>query len=300
MTIPAEALFDISGYSVKGFCVIPGFSEEKEVFRMKSRMTELVAEWIPDEAVDSIFTTKGEQRRRDNYFVDSAEVVRFFLEEEAVDAESGKIKEGIAKEELINKAGHGLHVSDDVFREFASSRRVNEVVRALGYRDAVVPQSMYIFKQPRMGGQVGSHQDSAFLHTYPELSCLGLWLALDEACLENGCLWVRPGSHTEALRRRYVRDSEGKVGFVWIEEPKYEAKLIDNPSEHGFIPVPVKSGDMVVIHGSLDHMSLANRSSKARHSFQLHLVEGPKAGIYWSDNNWLQYPAGKSFMSISA
>ena len=44
-----------------------------------------------------------------------------------------------------------------------------------------------------------------------------------------------------------------------------------------------------VFPGTLDHLSLPNYSKKSRHTFQLHLVEGPKAGVTWSRGNWLQY-----------
>lgn len=55
-------------------------------------------------------------------------------------------------------------------------------------------QSMYIFKQPSIGGEVVPHQDSAFLSTDPP-SCIGLWFALEDANKENGCLWcvLQPG-----------------------------------------------------------------------------------------------------------
>ena len=56
----------------------------------------------------------------------------------------------------------------------------------------------------------------------------------------------------------------------------------------GFIPYPCKAGDLVLIHGQVDHMSLPNWSSKSRHTYQLHLIEGPSQGIKWSESNWLQ------------
>lgn len=297
MSNQSHSNFPKEDFSVNGFCILQGFVAKCTYERMKSRMVELVSEWTPDDSVDSVFTTKGSQGRRDNYFNYSAEKISFFLEEDAIDDSCGRIKHGIPKSELVNKAGHGLHLSDSVFREYSFSSKVKELVHFLGYKDPVIPQSMYIFKQPRIGGQVRSHQDSTFLHTYPELSCLGLWLALDDADLENGCLWVREGSHKETLRRQYVRQGE-TLGFKWLNDCKYEDMDLEDPSKCGFIPVPVKAGDLVVIHGSLDHMSQANRSSKARHSFQLHLVEGPKSSIYWSDENWLQYKNGKPFVSL--
>ncbi len=67
---------------------------------------------------------------------------------------------------------------------------------------------MYIFKQAYVGAEVTSHQDSTFLYTTPKQSCLGLWLALDDATLTNGCLWVRPKSHKEKVRRIFQRNVE--------------------------------------------------------------------------------------------
>jgi len=178
---------------------------------------------------------------------------------------------------------------------------------------------MYIFKQPFIGGEVTSHQDSSFLHTEPRETCLGLWLALHPATVENGCIWARPGSHREAVRRLFVRnpahfggdksapqmifrDQEATSGDrAW----SWEGKLPDgwaSPSEGlqaaGFQPLECEVGDLVVIHGQVDHLSLPNKSDRQRETFQLHLVEGPMEGITWADSNWLQYPTGKTFPSL--
>jgi phytanoyl-CoA hydroxylase len=63
----------------------------------------------------------------------------------------------------------------------------------------------------------------------------------------------------------------------------------------GFIPVPCEAGDALVFPGTLDHLSLANSSTKRRHTFQLHLIDGVNK---WSEKNWLQYPDGKPFMEL--
>jgi phytanoyl-CoA hydroxylase len=66
----------------------------------------------------------------------------------------------------------------------------------------------------------------------------------------------------------------------------------------GFVELEVKAGDLVVIHGQIDHLSLANTSQASRHTFQLHLIEGPTEGVTWSPDNWLQYPEGVSFPTL--
>lgn len=95
------------------------------------------------------------------------------------------------------------------FYDFTHSTKLRQLVQHdLGWTQPVVPQSMYIFKPAQMGGVVHSHQDSTFLFTTPQQSCLGLWLALDDATLDNGCLWVRPQSHVEPVRRHYQRNPQ--------------------------------------------------------------------------------------------
>ena len=63
----------------------------------------------------------------------------------------------------------------------------------------------------------------------------------------------------------------------------------------GFVPLPVRAGDLVVLAGTLDHLSLPNLSPDARHTFQLHMVEGPDAGVEWAPENWLQYASKQPF-----
>jgi phytanoyl-CoA hydroxylase len=191
---------------------------------------------------------------------------------------------------------------------------------------------MYIFKQARTGGQVTSHQDSTFLYTEPQQSCLGLWLAVDDATLDNGCLWVRPKSHLEPVRRRYQRNPEhfgpesiaarsnhvrgdaAAPKFVMEDLPAaaesdprhksapWDGRLPDNGLrgllDAGFVPVECRAGDLLAFCGTLDHLSLENSSDRARHTFQLHLVEGPSQNYSWSSSNWLQYPDDRPFLRL--
>src|SRR3546814_8114730 len=75
---------------------------------------------------------------------------------------------------------------------------------------------MYIFKQPHIGGEVGWHQDSTFLYTDP-LSVVGLWFALEDATLENGCLWALPGAHKGPLRERWRR-KDGALAMERLDD----------------------------------------------------------------------------------
>jgi phytanoyl-CoA hydroxylase len=88
--------------------------------------------------------------------MNSAANVSFFFEEGAF-ADDGTLV--AAKARSINKIGHALHDVDPVFREFSRSPRMQALYRSLGFKRPLPVQSMYIFKQPRIGGSVVPHQD---------------------------------------------------------------------------------------------------------------------------------------------
>ena len=116
------------------------------------------------------------------YFLDSASNVSFFFEEGAFDDDGNLQRQ---KEVSINKIGHALHDLDPAFRKFSRSDKMKALLDSLGYREPTPVQSMYIFKQPKIGGEVVPHQDSTFLYTDPP-SVIGIWLALEDATLTNG------------------------------------------------------------------------------------------------------------------
>ena len=304
-------------FDTHGFLVVPQFADDETVSALKKQMQDLAEnDWDPSTSVDTFGTDSASNTTRGDYFLDSSNKVHFFAEPTALETSpDGKqqLKCNFQKDVLaaLNKAGHGMHVIPGSFREYTLSRKMKELVTDLGWRDPVVPQSMYIFKQPKIGGTVHSHQDSTFLFTEPRQTCLGLWLALDDATLDNGCLWVRPGSHRESLRRQFIRNPDYFEGND-MTVPKlvfrihngdanvpWEGELPLSLSKTGFIPVEVKAGDLVAFCGTLDHLSLPNFSSLQRHTFQLHLVEGPREGIKWSHENWLQYPSGAEFVRLT-
>ncbi|XP_074587392.1 phytanoyl-CoA dioxygenase isoform X2 [Curcuma longa] len=256
-------------FNVNGYLVVESFSGSEEVKEMRDRMEELLNGF--DGSYSSIFSTTNQQHT-DAYFFESAEKISFFFEEKAFGVD-GCLKQ--PKELSINKVGHALHEIDPVFKKFSISDKLLGMLFSLDYKRPVVIQSMYIFKQPGIGGEVTPHQDNSFLYTDPP-SCTGLWLALEDATITNGCLWAIPGSHKNGLKRRFIRDENG----VHFDEPSpsYDQK--------DFVPLEVKEGALVVIHGDLIHQSFENKSSKSRHALSLHVVETQEHE--WSKDNWIQ------------
>lgn len=260
----------LQSFHSQGFLVIESFSSPEEIDNMRKRMDQLLDEF--DYSTSSIFSTKNQQQMTDNYFYDSAEKISFFFEEKAF-GNDGNLKQ--PKELSINKVGHALHELDPVFKNISCSEKVSGLLVSLGFRRPVIIQSMYIFKQPGIGGEVVPHQDNSFLYTEPP-TCTGLWLALEDATVINGCLWAIPGSQKNGLVRRFIRDEEG-VHFD-RPSPSYDSK--------NFVPIEVKAGSLVVIHGDLIHQSFENQSSKSRHAYSIHVVD--TEGCKWTQENWIR------------
>jgi phytanoyl-CoA hydroxylase len=263
-----------AAFEKDGFLVLPGFVGAEDCDRLQQRMADLVAAFEPGE-VATIFSTTARSHAQDRYFLESGDNIRFFFEEEAFDTEGRLLQ---AKEASINKVGHALHDLDAVFDRFSRQPALADLVARLGLRSPLLLQSMYIFKQPKIGGEVVCHQDAAFLHTEPE-SVIGLWFALERATQENGCLWVLPGGHHGPLRARFVRQGDGTDMLQLDPTPL--------PTE-GLVPLEVERGSLVVLHGRLPHWSAPNRSAHSRHAYALHVIDGEAE---YSADNWLQRAA---------
>src|ERR1043165_8490200 len=146
----------LAQYDEQGFLVLEGFADEAECDQLRARAEELVREFDPAEVI-SIFSTHEQNRLTDDYFLTSGDKIRFFFEENAFNPD-GTLK--YKKEKSINKIGHALHDLDSVFQKFSRREKLKQLATALGFADSLLLQSMYIFKQPNIGGEVTCHQDS--------------------------------------------------------------------------------------------------------------------------------------------
>lgn len=261
----------LTDYSRDGYLVLNNFVESIDCDSLRCRADELIREFDPSRET-SVFSTHEQNRIADGYFLDSANNISFFLEENARNSD-GLLKQ--SKEQSINKIGHALHDLDPVFDRFSRSSKIEQLAKDIGIEMPLLLQSMYIFKQPHIGGEVNCHQDSTFLYTEPT-DILGLWFALEEATLENGCLWVLPGGHKRGLKSRWVRTENGMQFETYDSLPWPEEELI---------PLEVKKGSLIVLNGLLPHRSLENRSSKSRHAYTLHIIS---ADSHYPADNWLQ------------
>eukprot|EP00057_Strongylocentrotus_purpuratus_P021053 XP_011675527.1 PREDICTED: phytanoyl-CoA dioxygenase domain-containing protein 1 [Strongylocentrotus purpuratus] len=178
-----------------GFLVVENFLTKEEVESLKIECHDIVQNMDPKQHARCTFDTSENTQARNEYFMTSGDKIRFFFEKEALDKEGNLL---VDKHCSLNKVGHALHELSPPFKTISCSKKVQDIARNLDFKKPVIVQSMYIFKPPHFGGEVTAHQDGIFLHTDP-LKLTGYWIALEDAEIDNGCLYFIPGSHSRSL-----------------------------------------------------------------------------------------------------
>ncbi len=261
-----------AAFQTDGYLVLPGFKPVAELEALRRRALEIVEGAEPG-AQAAVFSSVAPERLADAALIASAEAMHVFFEEEAFD-DRGRLRQSRARS--INKIGHALHDLDPVFDAFSRGPALAEVARAAGLEAPQLWQSMVIFKQPYIGGEVRWHQDASFFVTEPH-SVTTFWFALEDATRDNGCLWVQPGGHHGPLREVFERQGESLSMRRLVDTPW--------PTQDDAVALEVPAGTLVCFHGHLPHWSAPNRSAASRMAYTLHVTD---ARATYSPRNWLQ------------
>lgn len=146
---------------------------------------------------------------------------------------------------------HFPHKVSSVMYDYLAHPAIVDVLTRVVSPNVKCMQSMLFIKSSGKPGQAW-HQDEDFIPTR-DRSLVGAWMALDDATVENGCLWVIPGSH--------------KHGVLWPQEHQNDERFDCTDESYGFpyqesdsIPVEVKAGAIVFFNGYLLHRSFENRA----------------------------------------
>ncbi len=121
------------------------------------------------------------------------------------------------------------------------------------------------FKPPRHGGPTGWHQDFPAWPVLQPADLISAWVALDDAEIDNGCMWMVPGSH------RW-----GHIPLQSNEDfsPRYDASLVPEGAEVKTEPLIVKKGEVAFHHCMTWHGSPANKTDRPRRAIAVHYMPG--------------------------
>jgi phytanoyl-CoA hydroxylase len=144
---------------------------------------------------------------------------------------------------------HFPHKLSEVMLDAVKQPAAIEALTAVIGPNVKCMQSMLFVKASGKPGQAW-HQDEIYIPTR-DRSLTGAWFALDDATVENGCLWVLPGSNRPGIL--YYQEWHGDPRF----DCAWEARRFPYSNDEA-VPVEVKAGSMVVFNGYTLHRSLPN------------------------------------------
>lgn len=229
------------------------------------------------ESIDDVGEAEVEQFRRDGYLA-----VRNMLDPQAVKdvlAGLGAVLdlpgqdnvqwEAWAKDKIDTVRGEERM---DLVRKFmwftekdprtlalAKDPAILKVVRALCGSDEVsMFQDMALLKPPGGGREKPWHQDNAYFNYEPGTPIVGVWIALDDATVDNGCMHVLPGTHVEGAVPHFQR-RDWQLCDTAIDQTRDTA-------------VPLPAGGALFFHGLLHHGTPTNLTNTRRRAVQLHYL----------------------------
>jgi phytanoyl-CoA hydroxylase len=213
------------------------------------------------------------QFQRDGYCViaglfsatEIAEILTFF---EEFKLQGGAIYDDGLRYAEVDPAQRQLramhpHRYSDRAKMWALNPNVASVLTALLGRAPLLAQTMYYFKPPGGKGQ-GMHQDNFYLLAAPA-TCIAAWTSIDGADLDNGCLYVVPGSN----RKDIHCPADGPEAWMGYGDSHIK------PFPRGVKPIPVEvpKGSTMFFDGNLIHGSGPNRTKdRFRRTFIGHYI----------------------------
>lgn len=271
-------------FQENGIITLQNFFSDTDLSVIKRELSEVESEALKDlkknwssEKINFFTTLKdNEDFVTTEYFQKSANENHIFYE-------------NIEGELVINRIGHALHLDPTkkiLHGSVYKNTKLNEALRATGLQHPHCLLSVYIPKHARgFGSDVKPHQESSFAHTTP-LSSKVLWVALEDATIENACMWGLMKSHKFPLKYlSKVNHKEKKRTYVQLSDfiiPAFKA------GETIYEPLEVKAGDALLFDGNFVHCSPQNLSLKSRKAISFQFIDTHH--VEFSSFNWIKNP----------
>lgn len=189
-----------------------------------------------------------------------------FLSALPVEQRAWYVDGGVTTRTVLRKLDNP-HAHRPAVRALARDRRLLDLVEGFIGKGVSVYFSQIFFKPPEGGGPKPAHQDNYYFGPADPEGMVTAWIALDDATLENGCLYFGDGSNLGPVYDHFA--PEGEPYNLQIP-----ASILDRQP---MSPAPVRKGGVSFHHGNTFHCSGPNLSRKWRRACALHFVRNDNA-----------------------
>jgi ectoine hydroxylase-related dioxygenase (phytanoyl-CoA dioxygenase family) len=170
---------------------------------------------------------------------------------------------GVSDRKVLRKLDNPVALRKP-FRELAHDPALTSLVRQLIGDDLKVLFSQIFFKPPGGGGPKPVHQDNFYFGPNDPDGMVTAWIALDDADVENGCLYYGEASHLDGIIE-HVAPADRPYDLLVPSEVAAKVKMR---------PAPVKKGGVSFHHGTTLHQSSDNKSDRWRRACAIHYANG--------------------------
>ena len=189
-----------------------------------------------------------------------------------------EVDPALSDTEVLKKyvAIHFPNKISKLIHQFLFHARVVDVLTKIISRNLKCMQSMLFVKGPGKAGQ-SWHQDEFYIPTRDK-SLTGAWIAIDDATVENGCLWIIPGRPGHIMRR-VKNDSNEYADIDTVDVSEYHEQMI---------PVEVKSGSVIFFNGYTLHSSLRNKTNDCFRTALVNHYMSAESMLPWDQDGKLE------------
>ena len=166
-------------------------------------------------------------------------------------------RDGSGRERRVYQL-RAAHREHPFFDRLIRDPRILDIVEAIIGPDIRMMLCQGFYKPPHSGAEMEWHQDDYYFRVSKENAVVSCWLTLDDATVENGCMWVLRGSHGEFLEHL---PQEGKENVILhVDESKA-------------VPIELRAGQALFHHGAAPHRTLPNTTDTHRRAIAIHYMD---------------------------
>jgi len=245
---------DLKQFNQKGYIVFKDFLSKQELADIRDAMERLCLKAFDGSQNDTFTAKKGNKgspfagwnlRQKEGSF--------------AVNFEADADIYNMKREDLpfAYRKLSSYHDQDPVFEDFKNHKFCNTYLDQLLGKGSILSQDMALSKPAHIGIKKPWHQDNAYFSLAPLDQVIGVWIAIDDATKENGCMQFLPRS-----RDNYVAHKHIHITDCEIDESEIDYNKVD--------VVEVPAGGVIFFLGMVPHQTLKNTSDKSRRALQWH------------------------------